>query len=195
MENPRDSSSGGDIGAAGSGDGADSGVKSGDAAATPGTSNQQLVLNGLPATTAQELSQLARAAITSQQGASLFVAGGADGLAGTSAAEQHAALAAGTDSAINALLLNSGINLTGLGLGSGLNLNQAALDGLLSGMPAGQLSGAAAVGEAGDDDGSRQNCTGQPSNKQLSSRFRCAVKFMLREKQSSSSSSLGVDSS
>jgi hypothetical protein len=185
MENPRDSSSGGDIGAAGSGDGADSGVKSGDAAATPGTSNQQqLVLNGLPATTAQELSQLARAAITSQQGASLFAAGGSDGLAGTSAAEQHAALAAGTDSAINALLLNSGINLTGLGLGSG-HLNQAALDGLLSGMPAGQLSGAAAVGEAGDDDGSRQGCSGQPSNKQLSSRFRCAVEFMSREKQSS----------
>jgi hypothetical protein len=176
MEHPRDSSSGGDAGAAGSGDGADSGVKSGDAAATAGTSNQQqLVLNGLPATTAPELSQLARAAITSQQGASLFVAGGADGLAGTSAAEQQAALAAGTDSAINALLLNSGLNLTGLGLGNGLNLNQAALDGLLSGVPAGQLSGAAAVGEGGDDDGSRHNCSGQPNNKQLSSRFRCIV--------------------
>jgi hypothetical protein len=192
MENPRDSPSGGDAPAVGSGDGAESGAKSGDA--TPGTSSQQqqqqqqLILNGLPATTAEELSQLARAAITQQQGAGMFTAaGGDDGLAGTagqqtlglqdpsSAAGLTAGLTAGTDGTLNALLLNSGINLHGLGF---TNLNQAALDGLLTGLPAGQAAGSAAAAAAaardgGDGDGSGAGCSTQPNNKQLSSRFRC----------------------
>jgi hypothetical protein len=193
MENPRDSNSGGDAAAAGSGDGADSGAKSGNAGAVAGATSrhqqQQLTLNGLPATTPEELSQLARAAITSQQGTSLFAAGGDDGLAGNAvagSAEQQAlalqdpnsqaALAAGADGAMNALLLNSGINLTGLGFANLNNLNQAALDGLMGGVPAGQAAaGAAGAADGIDDDGSRAGCSGQPNNKQLSSRFRCVA--------------------
>ncbi|WIA32435.1 hypothetical protein OEZ86_003257 [Tetradesmus obliquus] len=196
MENPRDSNSGGDAAAAAaaSGDGADSSPKSGEAGATPGTSSPQqqqqlqLTLDGLPATTPEELSQLARAAITpqqQQQGPALFAAGGDDGLAGTAAAgsaEQQQALAlqdpasqaalaaAANGGTINALLLNSGINLAGLGFANMTNLSQATLDGLLSGAAAGQPAAGAAsgAGDGGDDDGKG----GQPNNKQLSSRFR-----------------------
>ncbi|WIA12304.1 hypothetical protein OEZ85_012360 [Tetradesmus obliquus] len=196
MENPRDSNSGGDAAAAAaaSGDGADSSPKSGEAGATPGTSSPQqqqqlqLTLDGLPATTPEELSQLARVAITpqqQQQGPALFAAGGDDGLAGTAAAgsaEQQQALAlqdpasqaalaaAANGGTINALLLNSGINLAGLGFANMTNLSQATLDGLLSGAAAGQPAAGAAsgAGDGGDDDGKG----GQPNNKQLSSRFR-----------------------
>lgn len=206
------SSGDGGSGAVGSGEGSESNAKRGsDAGGTVHSTPPagQLQLNGLSAATAAELPSLARTGLTPQQGHSVY---GNDGLldsnpvgaaaasntagmaavlagAGTSAAAApplpaSSQLAAGRQdaSALSALLLGSGMNLSNLGLG---HLNQGALGGLLNDVAtAQQLAALQAAGGFGtmstaggvaagdrDDDGNTAAC-GTHSNKQLSSRYR-----------------------